>query len=269
MSGRAKYAVFFACFATLSACSLFVSLDGLSESPRSNDGDAGQDALADTSSASDAAVDAADGSNEFIDDFNRPDAMLIGNGWIEKNTNAFTLSSDEVLRTSPPDQYDYVDDVVYRPQTEDITNSEISIELVFPSAVAGYPQIHSRIQSNTIATVGTTDSYLFYIPNSAKTANISRTRGQENLNDFASATLSPPMVPGDRYRLRLSVSGANPVFLYGVVEHQSGSDWVMIGQVSAQDSDPSLQLDDAGSVGFSTSNDPGIYAYDNFTHTPL
>jgi hypothetical protein len=256
----------------IAGCSLFVSLDGLSDGAAVGvDADvpdtSSDQFISDAGTVSDA--DSGDASNIFFDDFNRSDDALLGNGWIEKRSVAFSLSNDAVLR-GDADAFNYSDNMVYRPAGEDIGDSQISVELIFPSAVAGYPQIHSRIQQNTITGAGAADAYLLYISDSTTNATISRTRGQTNLTDFASATLSPPLVAGERYRLTLRVSGANPVFLYGMVEHFSAGSWVMIGQVTAADSDSTQQLDDAGSVGFSASaEDPVPYVYDNFMRTPL
>ena len=271
MASGVKIAAIFACFVMVPACSLFVSLDGLSgDGAAESQSDASFDSASgrDVTTLEDAA-DADSGPVIFIDDFNRADNALIGNGWIEKNPSAFGISGSAVVRAAP-DSFDYPDDLVYRPAAENVRDSEISAELVFSSAMIGYPQIHSRIQANTVAVAGTVDSYLFYVSDSPSTATVSRTRGQENLNDFASATLSPPLVGGERYRLTLRVSGAKPVFLLGVVEHFTSGNWATIGQVTAQDSDPSQELDDAGSVGFSGSNDDDAsYSYDNFMRTPL
>ncbi len=258
----------------IAGCSLFVSLDGLS-----GGADVGVDGNVPETSSSDQFISDAgpvsdadsgsDASNIFLDDFNRDDAALLGNGWIEKNADAFSLYGDAVQRAAQDGGgLDYPDNMVYRPASEDIGDSEISIELVFPSTLVGYPQIHSRIQDNTIGAAGTVDSYLLYIPSSTSMATLSRTRGLENLTDLSSATLSEAMVPGERYRLRLRVVGQNPVGLTGIVEHYTGV-WTMIGETTALDSDPT-RLDGAGTVGFSASNgDTEPYQYDNFMRTPL
>lgn len=259
----------------VAGCSLFVSVDGLSDGSAADASVDGSDSdtSVDASTASDTGTspDANDGAPvAFLDDFNRPDAPLIGNGWIEKTASAFSLDSDSVLRAPAEDGGpNYPDFVAYRPIAEDIADSQISVELVFSSAITGYPQIHSRIQENTVSAVGNLDSYLFYIPADPKTATLSRTRGLENLSDLTTATLTESLVPGERYRLSLRVSGANPVSLLGTVEHFTGGAWQMIGQTSFLDTDPS-RLDDAGSVGFSASaDDTDRYRYDNFMRTPL
>ena len=256
-------------------CSLFVSLDELSDGGvDASVADApGTDALGDASTGSDGStvVDASDAAPApFLDDFNRPDAVLLGNGWIEKTSSVFSIDTDSVLRAPIVDGGpNYPDYVAYRPIGEDIADSEISVELVFSSSVSGYPQIHSRIQQNTVSAVGNLDSYLFYIPDDPSRAILSRTRGLENLSDLTTATLSESLTVGERYRLTLRVSGSNPVSLLGRVEHFTASTWQTIGQTTFLDSDPT-RLDDAGSVGFSASTaDSDLYRYDNFMRTPL
>ncbi|MEO7113558.1 MAG: hypothetical protein ABI183_24175 [Polyangiaceae bacterium] len=255
-------------------CSLFVSLDGLSGGAEPSVSDAGADVTIDQSSSDDGHVAdggfGADGASVFLDDFNRPDATLLGNDWVEKTASVFSLDDESVLRAPLIDGgANYPDYVVYRPIAEDIADSEISIEVVFSSDVAGFPQIHSRIQENTVSAIGNLDSYLFYIPDGSESATLSRTRGLENLTDLATATLSETLQPGERYRLTLRVAGADPVSLLGSVEHFTSGAWKMIGETTFLDSDPS-RLDDAGSTGFSASNgDTDQFRYDNFTRTPL
>jgi hypothetical protein len=272
MRRSGKIVVFSICVASMSACSLFVSLDGLS-GPDASAIDASNDASLDSPVTLDAPADAvsqsdaSDGGGIFLDDFNRPDAALLGNGWIEKTASAFLLADDEVQRATIGSS-DYPDNMVYRPSNEDIEDSQISIELVYSVSISGYPQIHSRIQRDTIVLPGTVDSYLFYVPGGTS-ATISRTRGAENLSDLATSNTSEPLLVGDRYRLTLRVSGENPVLLSGMVEHFSSGSWTVIASVAGTDSDPS-QLDDAGSTGFSGSNNDGNpYFYDNFMRTPL
>jgi hypothetical protein len=255
-------------------CSLFVSLNGLSNGDDTSAGDASTNAdgnVADTLTTTDASADAnvsADGSNVFLDDFNRPDSVLLGNGWIEKQSSAYSLTSNGVLRAAFG-TFNYVDGIAYRPPGEDIGDTEISIELTFASSVGGYPQIHARVQEDTVAMAGSLDSYLVYIPNSTTTATVSRTRGAMNLSDLSTMTLTETLVVGERYRLTLRVIGKGPVSLLGMVEHFESGAWKLIGETSALDSDPT-QLDDAGTVGFSAStDDTDHYRYDNFMRTPL
>lgn len=252
-------------------CSLFVSLDGLSDGAADVDGgDASLDGDANTGDVTQPtdSSNPGDGSLVFLDDFNRPDAALIGNGWIEKRPIAFSLGGDQVVRGTV-DSVDYPDNMVYRPSSEDIGDSEVSVELIFQTSITGYPQLHSRIQSDTVIQAGTVDSYLLYIPMSATTATLSRTRGPQTLSDFTTFNLSETLTTGQRYRLRLRILSTGPVLLFGFVDHFEGGTWTTIGQGTATDSDP-MQLDDAGSAGFSCSaNDVDLYHYDNFMRTPL
>ena len=76
----------------MASCSVFVSLDGLSDGDASdaslaNEGsittpDANVDGSVQDSGTLSDGGDGGDGSMIFLDDFNRPDAALIGNAWI-------------------------------------------------------------------------------------------------------------------------------------------------------------------------------------------
>lgn len=258
-------------------CSLFVSLDGLSDGTdastsgdAANGSDAPSDALSsDSGNKNDAtATDASTGADaNFLDDFNRPNSTSIGNDWMEKTPAAFSLSNDAVLRGAFG-TFNYADGLAYRPPGEDLEDCQISIEVAFAADAGGYPQIHARVQEDTVAQAGNLDSYLLYL-SSATMATVSRTRGATNLSDLSSATLTEPLVASERYRLTLRVSGKLPVSIFGTVEHFESGAWTLIGQASALDTDPT-QLDDAGTVGFSsTTDDVDHYSYDNFTRTPM
>jgi hypothetical protein len=251
-----------------------VSLDDLtSGSADAGSGDAsleaGDASISDaTTTDANSNSDGGDGSAIFLDDFNRPDAALIGNGWIEKRPIEFSLGDDQVVR-GPVDGFDYPDNMVYRPAAEDIESSEISVELTFQSSVTGFPQIHSRIQEDTIIQAGTVDSYVFAINANPTQAMLARTRGAENITPLATINLAETLTPGERYRLSLRVTSVGTVSVFGLVEHFESGTWTMIGQGTAQDSDP-MRLDDAGSVGFSCSaNDSDLYHFDNFMRTPM
>ncbi|MEO8801299.1 MAG: hypothetical protein ABI551_25630, partial [Polyangiaceae bacterium] len=216
------------------ACSLFVSLGDLQgpdggTTPSSDGGslDAPAEVGADASSDAGGSPDAGLDSSLFADDFNRPNGDDIGNGWIEKNPAAFGIAGNRAMRTSDR-SVDYVDNLVYRPASENVADTEVSVELTFVDDAGGYPQVHARAQSDSVATSGTLDSYLLYAQTST-TGFLSRVRGKNNLNDLQPIDISPPLDIGPTYRFRLKVSGAHPVHVTGYIEIQAGSTWNVIG----------------------------------------
>lgn len=255
------------------ACSLFVSLDDLQgpggvTTPESDGGaldalaEVGSDAGSDAGSPTDAGLD----SSLFVDDFDRPDDDQVGNGWIEKNPAAFGIAGDRAVRTSDR-SVDFANNLFYRPASEDVADTEVSVELTFVDDAGGYPQVHARAQSDTIAQSGALDSYLLYVQTSA-TGFLSRVRGSLDLTDLQPIVISPPLAIGPTYRFRLKVSGAHPVHVTGYIEIEAGPTWNVIGFANVDDDDP-MRLDDAGSVGMSGSKDDVGYSYDNFSRANL
>lgn len=274
MAKTLKKPILAAFFVLLPACSLFVSLDDLQKgggdagSPDATtpDGSSPADATSDGALSTDA-TDAAVDTGVFVDDFNRPDADLVGNDWTEKNPLAFTLSNGAVQRTADM-SLNFADDLVYRPAAEDVADVDVSIEFMFQGTPGGYPQLHVRAQRDTIATAAFLDSYICYMSDAA-TLVVSRAYDYTNVQDFGSDTIAPPVQTGDRYRLHCRVTGTDPVTVVGTVDHFVSGSWMTEGVTTAQDMDAGVMVN-PGSVGFSGSNsDSSQYVYDNFVRTFL
>ena len=269
--GKLVFALFLPAFA---ACSLFVSLDDLqgggdgtapdggADAPVTNDGaptDGGSDAISPADASFDASV--------FLDDFDRPDDAAIGNGWIEKNPASYSIVNDTAARTSERTT-DFADNIFYRPASEDVADTEVSVEFAFSGTDAGgYPQVHARVQSDTVAQSDKLDSYLLYVEDEF-VAQLSRERDSEILTDLQTLSLTQTLTVGPTYRLRMRVVGAHPVQVTGYVEVKNAAGWSTIGFASTVDDDVT-QLADAGSVGMSASNGDVSFAYDNFSRTNL
>ncbi len=257
----------------VAACSLFVSLDDLQgpdggTTPSSDGGglDAPADVRANPMSDAGGSPDAGLDSSLFVDDFNRPNGDEIGNGWIEKNPAAFGLAGNRAVRMSDR-SVDFADNLIYRPASENVADTEVSVDFTFVNDAGGYPQVHARAQSGSVASKGTLDSYLLYVQTSTN-GFLSRVRGNLDLTDLQPIDISPPLDIGATYRFRLKVTGAHPVHVTGYIEVEAGSTWNVIGFANVDDDDP-MQLDDAGSVGLSGSKDDIAYSYDNFSRTSL
>jgi hypothetical protein len=226
----------------------------------------------------------------FIDNFNRANSATIGNSWVEKYPPAFSISNNEVVNidTAP---VDYHDAIVYRPQSEDRADVEVGLEfrLLTPGNLT-FPQVHARVQRNTIANANTLDDYLFFVDGfEAAPGRAIIARQQAVAGQFECYMLAIPfpsqLTTTDRYRLRFRVTGAGPVTLQGFVDRFNGSTWDLFasgtvvhstsGQTPARD--PNLYcnpgflpgpLTTAGAVGFAkwtTANE----VIDNFSWTDL
>ena len=202
---------------------------------------------------------------QVSDSFSRPDNAAIGNGWIEKTPQAFELVNGAAVKQAVGTGYR--DNIVYRPAAENLLDVEASVEMRLTSASPGYPQLFTRVQSATVATNNVLTGYILYIDNSQTRAVMGRQVGSSFLSSLATLTLSPALNTTDRYRLRMSATGTNPVVLNGFVERWNGAGWDVIGQASANDT-AGNQIATAGSVGFSGYIESG-YNYDEFVATDL
>ncbi len=221
----------------------------------------------------------------FLDDFNRPDSADLGNGWTEKYPPAFSIQNNEVVMIDTG-TIDYHDAIAYRPAGEDLLDVEVGIEF---RVLAGpnFPQVHGRIQRNTVDQADTLDDYMIFVdgfapsPGRAVIARQAPVRGQFECYIVA-IPFPSPLQSTDRYRLRLRVEGANPVTLTGFVDRFDGTAFQAFASGSVVH-DANTQplagdfcdggfmpppLSTAGAVGFAkwtTANE----VLDNFTWTDL
>jgi hypothetical protein len=201
---------------------------------------------------------------KFADDFNRPDSPNIGNGWIEKNPDGFSLSGGAVI-TNPSSLVGHWDNIVYRPASEDLLDVEASVEIQLFESPPGFPQLHVRVQSVTVGSPNILDSYIIFVNSSNTEAILGRQRGPNLVLTLAVIAIDPPLNTTDKFRLRLRAKGTNPVELTAFVERFTNGAWQVIGQGVASDSSAD-RLASAGSVGFS-GGPSDYYHYDNFTRT--
>lgn len=203
----------------------------------------------------------------FVDDFERPDDPVIGNGWIEKTESTYSLTGGRITRPNTPTSYR--DNLVYRPATEDVRDVEISIRARFTTATTGSPQIFIRVVSSTASTPGAYDGYLLYVAGGSGGADIvlGRQRGTPFVVTLATTTLVSPLDTMSEFRLSLRAEGVDPVMLRAQVERLEGTTWTLLGEIVTTDADPT-RLDGAGSVGFS-GDATGTVIYDDFSRTLL
>ncbi len=251
----------------MASCSALVTFNGLANGVAAEGGadatglvDAGPDAPL---SAEDAAPDAA----FFADDFDRADGGPLGNGWLMKAPDAFTLSSGTVLRLTTTTEY--TDNIVYRPG-ENLGDLKISAEVNLIANSGPCAQLHARVQSS-VTKSDQLDDYIFFIECSPTSIALLRQHGNGGSFVKLSSTNIPTIKGGDRLRLTFSVTGADNVALVGTAE-RAGQDgmFVMLGMTSFLDTDPT-RIRTPGSYGFSAASDDktAAYSYDVFRRTSL
>jgi hypothetical protein len=199
------------------------------------------------------------------DDFNRADSATIGNGWIEKNPNAFSIQGNRLIKNAVPTGYR--DNVVYRPNSEDSLDVEAAIEFRLTGTPAGYAQVFTRLQASTVSVADRLDGYMLYLEDSSTRAILGRQIGSDFVTTLAAITISPALNTTDQYRLRLRTTGTAPVALEAYVERQAGAEWQVIGQATAIDA-ASNRIATAGAVGFGGYVE-STYVMDNFTRVDL
>lgn len=198
---------------------------------------------------------------QFNDTFDRPDDAVLGNGWIEKTPQAFSIVSGEAAKFSVSSSYR--NNVVYRPASEDLLDAEVAVEFRLTNGDPGYPQVFTRIQSATAAQTNSLDGYILYINGDPTDAVLGRQTGSSFVTTLATMTISPALNTTDRYRMRIRATGTNPVELDAYVDRWNGSGWEIIGQAAANDAS-GARIASAGAGGFSGYVE-SAYAYDNFT----
>jgi hypothetical protein len=169
-----------------------------------------------------------DPSGTFVDTFDRADSAELGNGWTEKYPAAFSIQDNEVVMINTG-TVDYHDAIAYRPVGEDQRDVEVALEFR-PLSPLTFPQVHARIQRDTIAQADTLDDYLLFVdgfaasPGRAVIARQAPVAGQ-----FECYMLGIPfpsaLEMNGRYRVRLRVVGAGPVTLTGSVDRFDGTGW--------------------------------------------
>jgi hypothetical protein len=203
----------------------------------------------------------------FFDDFNRPSNAVLGNNWTEKYPAAFSIQNNEVVSidTAP---IDYHDTIVYRPASEDRRDIEVGIEFRLLPGM-NFPQVHARVQRNTIGQPDTLEGYLMFVdgfePSPGRAIIAIQPPVTNQFECYMRAIPFPsPLQQSARYRLRFQVMETNPVFLTGIVERFDGATWqVFASGTTLHDNntqrDPNLYCDPGvmpppitgpGAVGF-------------------
>ena len=209
-------------------------------------------------------VTSAAGTTSFSDNFDRADAAALGNGWIEKNANAFALAGNRVDKLVTTGG-DYRNNIVYRPANEDRRDVEALMEFRAEAAPIGYPAILTRVQQATAGTNNGFQGYMMFMDTSPTSVVIGRQLADGNYEArLGQFTLSAGLVNGQTYRMRLSSVGTTTVTLTGTVEQLTGGGtWAVIGTATTIDSS-AQRIINPGAVGF-TGYVEDAYSFDNFS----
>lgn len=215
----------------------------------------------------------------FFDGFNRGPAEDIGNGWIEKVPSAFQILANGTVWAGDTYPYVFHDAIVRRPNAESQLNSEAGIEFVRLSG-GRFPQLHSRVQTNTISQPGTLESYILYVEDGMAPYGlaIAVQPPVPYVGECIIRLMAFPSMPqvGQRYRLRFRVQGTYPVQLTGIMEWFNGASWenFVSGSITHDVNTPNPNwycpypsvpgtISNAGTFGFAKWWDP-TDGYDNF-----
>ena len=177
------------------------------------------------------------GIGYFFDGFNRADNANLGNGWTEKNPTAYSIVSGAIQSIQTLSGLGYVNDLAYRPQSEDRRDVEVSMEFTRRPELAcdgntygSYPQVHARVGRSTVATPNRLESYIFFVDDCAPPGPGRALFGIQPATEqfdcqMATVPFSSAMIVGQRYRLRFRVTGTSPVVLTGLVDRFNGESW--------------------------------------------
>jgi hypothetical protein len=189
--------------------------------------------------AGDASIDAT--GPTFTDDFQRANGA-VGNGWFEKTPGRLELVNGAVRQNA---KGLYKNLFVARPTSENLRDVLVQVTVSFPTASAD-PGVFARIQSGSEVQ----DRFFAYslYADGANDLFISRDDGT-SFTDMGSSVISPPLVPGQLYRLSLQATGDNPVRLVGSVAKTDGT---VLATITANDASSS-RIAAAGAVGFGSS----------------
>jgi hypothetical protein len=211
-----------------------------------------------------AGIDAAGGdggttSNTFFDDFARDDGSVLGNGWIERQPNAFRLTNGSVVKNDTFTSYR--DNITYRPSSEDVLDVEVTMELkVTAIPASGNPQLWARVRNVGVNVV---DGYHIYLDDGQVHFHLARHLGAMS-NEIAFFDTQNALATVGTYRLLLRVTGTSPVLVYSRLEaRQQNYTWQTIGETGYTDNAPG-RIKTAGAVGFSGDRD-ALFTFDNFS----
>lgn len=186
-----------------------------------------------TSTSSGESSTGAPPSNDFFDDFQRPNADDVGNGWIEKTPESFAVIDGGIRRVGSTGLYP--DNLVYRPEGDWLdTEATVEFSWLDLSVNFGSPQCGLRIQMEDIQTAGSLTGYLLFVHGSTGNLMLSRQIAGSFTQEYT-AEITPPFEVGTSYRFRFRVTGSDPVILDGYLEQLVAGVWTLHSEVHGMD----------------------------------
>lgn len=197
---------------------------------------------------------------DFYDDFERPDADDVGNGWIEKTPDSFAVVDGGIRRVGSMGSYPR--NLVYRPD-ETWLDAETTLELTWfdLSKDYGSPQCGLRIQLEDIDVPDSLTGYLLFINGNSGDLTITRQIDGTFTQQHITPLTSEPIV-GELYRLRLRIEGTDPVVLDGYMEQWTGDAWELHTEVHGMDGDDA-RIAAPGTLAVGGHQQLGLWTYES------
>ncbi len=202
------------------------------------------------------------GTASACDDFERSDSLELGNGWIEKDDDAFQITAG-TLQNTPAGPGDWKDNVAYW-GTTDANDLEASVVVRFnDDLVVAHPRLLVRAPSNLIDSSGFIKTYSLGIANPTS-ASLVR---QDNNTIQSGFEIIPNIEAGVRYRLTLRIEGGATAMLSARVERDDNGSWTEVGSAEWTDTN-NPPFFDAGTAGVAIDGSGTVY-FDDFCLTYL
>ena len=197
---------------------------------------------------------------DFYDDFERPDADDVGNGWVEKTPDSFAVVDGGIRRVGSMGSYPR--NLVYRPD-EAWLDAETTLELTWIDISKNYgsPQCALRTQLEDIEVPDSVTGYLLFVSGSSGDFTITRQIGGVFTQEHVAPLAADPIV-GDLYRMRLRVQGTDPVMLDGYLEHWTGADCEIHTEVHGMDA-TDARLTTPGTLAVGGHQQLGLWTYES------
>jgi hypothetical protein len=197
---------------------------------------------------------------DFYDDFERPDADDVENGWVEKTPDAFAVVDGGIRRVGSMGSYPR--NLVYRPG-EEWLDAETTLELTWIDISKDYgsPQCVLRTQLEDIDVPDSVTGYLLFVSGGSGDVTITRQIAGTFTQEHVTPLAADPIV-GDLYRLRLRVQGTDPVMLDGYLEHWTGEAWEIHTEVHGMDASEN-RLTTPGTLAVGGHQQLGLWTYES------
>jgi hypothetical protein len=216
-----------------------------------------------TGSTSAAESSSSSGSSDivFFDDFERPDSLSLGNGWVEKSIDAWQLLDGRVQNES--NEPGFSNAFIYQPDV-DVFEVEASVEFRHADvSMNDYPQVHGRLDPMATLPAGMVRSYGVFVDVLESNLEVIRSDPRGGGPMLAEQGFASPITDGTLYRVTIRITGTDEVLIEGMLERFEGDRWIDHATIAALDDSPD-RIVDATAVGTSGNLNIAYVSYDNF-----